>query len=411
MRATKLINRGNFEAFATPAFRLYFLGNVFALHAMWIQRIAVAWMAWDLAGTASFVGWIAFLGFVPTFVTGPVFGALIDRVRLKRAATFSQGALSVLAFSMAVLYSIGAVTPLVLSILALAGGIATSAHHPVRMSLAPQMAARSAIGSVVTAGSLNFNLARSLGPALGGLMIAGMGMAPTLWVIFALTLPFQAIIPFLSPRPRSISQPPDASVWQGLRAGFRHAWRTRFIRTVLMLTAVFAFLGRGLPELLPLIADGIFARGAAGLGILTSAAGMGALAAAALITLLPQTPEGRLPRAGLIAAFTGLGAALVVAFSTIWLLTVAATALLGASGTLVGVNMQTAVHRVLPDDLRGRVMSLWVMTGVGASAVGALVLGGLADWTGIATGTALLGGACAGLLLVILRSYRPVGGG
>lgn len=393
----------NLSAFRSRDFRLYFFGNAFSLQAMWIQRITFAWLAWELSGSAGFVGLVAFLGFAPTMLSGPVFGVLIDRLPLIPAAKIAQAAMFILALLAAGLFSAGLLGSAALTILALAYGVVMSAHHPVRMSLAPLLAPVDSISSVIASTAINFNLARSIGPAVGGALIHAWGPGTALWVIAACLVPYQVVLRLLRPRDRTPTGEENGTLLHGLAQGVRYAWTDRFTRLILMLTGGFALLGRGMLEILPLVADGIFARGPTGLGTLTSVAGMGALAAAALVMVLPAPLPGKVPRAGLIAVALGVVLTLVVAASHSWPLTVASVALLGAAGTVMGVSVQSALQQVLTDGYRGRVMSLWVMTGIGGSALGALLLGALADVLGLGWAAAIVA-AMAALPLSMVRA-------
>ncbi|WP_233416700.1 MFS transporter [Halovulum marinum] len=380
----------NLSAFRSRDFRLYLFGNAFSLQAMWIQRITFAWLAWQMSGSAAFVGLVAFLGFAPTMLSGPVFGALIDRVPLLPAARTAQALLFALALLTAGLHAAGLLGQGTLAALALGYGVVMSAHHPVRMSLAPLLAPRGSISSVIATTSINFNLARSIGPALGGALIHAGGPGAALWVVAACLLPYQIVLRLLRPRERAPLDEAPGSLLHGLAQGLRYAWRDRFTRLILLLTGGFALLGRGMLEILPLVADGLFARGPTGLGTLTSVAGLGALAAAALVIALPAPLPGRVPRASLVSAGLGVALTLVVALSRNWPVTVAAVAALGGAGTVLGVSVQSALQQALADGYRGRVMSLWVMTGIGGSALGALLLGGLADALGLAWAAAIV---------------------
>jgi len=354
-----------------------------------------------------YVGWIAFLGYLPTLITGPLFGVLVDRVPVRRAAMQSQGALFCLYLMTAVLFSAGALTLVVLPVIALGLGVVASAHHPVRMSLAPLLVPKGDIPSLVTALALNFNLARTFGPALGGILIAQAGIATALWVVVGFAVPYLASLPYLHPREREMqSEARSTSLVEGFAEGIRHAVRTPFIRQILLTTLLYAFLARGMVEVLPLVADGVFARGAAGLGALTAALGLGALAAAALLTIAPPPQAGVLPPRGQIAALTAVGMAVLLAISASWPMALAAAAALGACSTLLGVSMQSALQPALPDDFRGRVMSFWVMTAIGSAAFGALVIGALTDLVGLRPAVIGLGVCIAVLLLLLPRWDR-----
>ncbi|MEM7615593.1 MAG: MFS transporter, partial [Pseudomonadota bacterium] len=199
----------------------------------------------------------------------------------------------------------------------------------------------------------------------------------------------------------------DRNVLAGLRAGVHHAWNSPFIRRVLILTGAFSILGRGLLEILPLVADGVFARGPAGLGVLTSAAGVGALFGALLVVSLPPSPPHTVPAAVRWAALSGVALAAGIALSPSWPLAVLATGLLGTAGTVLGVSMQSSVQQVLSDDMRGRVMSLWILVGIGGTAMGALILGAAADLVGLTTATLVMALGCAAVFLTLARKTTP----
>ena len=396
----------NIEAYRHRDFLRYTLAGLVMLHGTWILRLSIAWLAWDFSGQASVVGWIAFLTYAPTMISGPFFGALVDRARILRAAFIVQSLLAGLSLVLFGLVTAGWLTLPLLAVLALAIGIGTSAYHPVRLSLGPLLAPPEAVSSVVTASSINFNIARSIGPAIGGWLIAAYGSGPALLVCFLCTLPFLGVLPFLEPRPRANGRRPGESLRESLAEGLRVAWHDNFLRLILLATALATLTGRGLLEILPLVADGIFARGAAGLGVLTSAAGIGALGGAALVTLMRPPDERRLPRPALAAAGCGMAAGLVVAFSTLWPLTVAAVAAMGTCSTLVGVSLQSAMQAHVDDEYRGRVMSLWILCAIGGAGFGALALGALADIAGLGAGALMLYGAVSLLLVPLSRRVR-----
>lgn len=384
----------NLGALRSADYRRYFLGNVFALNGMWLCRVTLAWLAWAGTGQASFVGLVAFLVFAPTLVSGPFFGVLADRVALKRAALLTQSGLAASAAALLLAAALDRLSPMLLAGLALALGIVTSAHHPVRLALAPSLVPREAIASAVALGSLNFNLARLTGPAVGGLVISGLGAAATLALAVACFVPTLWLIAGLEPRAHRPALQ-RSSVLAALGEGIGHAARTPVIRTAMITIGIFSLVARGLLEILPVLADGVFARGAAGLGALTAAAGAGALAAAAVITLSPGQRPGRLPLASRIAAPAGLLLVAGIAWTRSWPVALVLTAALGLCGTLAGVGLQSTVQLALPDAFRARVMSLWTMLAVGGAAVGAILLGALIDRLGVAPALTLA--AAAGL--------------
>jgi len=108
-----------------------------------MQRLTIGWIAWELTGSASFVGLVAFINFAPTIIARPFFGVLVDRIRIRRAAVITQSFLFVLAIVLFLSFSAGVLGPTLLAKVSGVLGIGTAAHNPIRMSLAPRLVDRS----------------------------------------------------------------------------------------------------------------------------------------------------------------------------------------------------------------------------------------------------------------------------
>jgi len=133
----------NLAAVRFRDFRIYLIGNIFALNGLWMQRLTIGWIAWELTGSASFVGLVAFINFAPTIIAGPFFGVLVDRIRIRRAAVITQSVLFVLAIVLFLSFSAGVLGPTLLATVSGVLGIGTAGHNPIRMSLAPRLVDRS----------------------------------------------------------------------------------------------------------------------------------------------------------------------------------------------------------------------------------------------------------------------------
>ncbi len=390
-------------AFSDKQFRLFFIGVFFAVQAIWVQRVTLGWIAWEKTESPGFVGFVAALSLAPTLVAGPLFGVLADRVDIRRASLATNSAMALtLAVLALVLPVVGAAG---LALAALTIGVISSAHHPVRMSLGPRLVGADMVQHVVSVTALNFNLARLGAPVVAGWVIATSGPGVALWVAVACYIPMLAVLPRLSPRALPTRQ--VAPFWTELVAGIRYAIQSPLIRQALLITLFFATLVRGALEVLPVLADGAFDRGAAGLGLLTAAAGAGALTSAFLKAAGAGAVGARIPRAVLAAATIGQGAVIAMGLAPSWTAALLATAVAGFCATWCGVSLQAAIQSDLPDAYRGRVMSLWIVVGFGTVALGALGIGGLAEWVGIGPALAWAGAIGAVLQLgVILGGAR-----
>ncbi len=393
----------NLSALQFRSFRRYLIANVISLNGLWVQRVTIGWIAWDMTESASFVGLIAFSSYIPTMVTGPVFGVLVDRINMRLAAMTTQTLFCLIAFSAFLLQKYGLLTPMSLAVIAIIIGIVTSAQHPIRMAFTPRLVPKDHVGSVIVLVALNFNLARVLGPAIGGFIIAKSGVELALLVTALAYLP--AILTIATLKHRRRTRPNSKStILTDFMIGVRFIKASAFITNAMIITGLFSLTARGVMEVLPTIADGGFNKGASGLGVLAAAAGVGALLAA-IIQSFAKTPEaGKLPITAFAAAISGPVFVLLLGATNTWPVAIAIVAGLGFFGTVVGISMQTGIQMQLDDSIRGRVMSLWAMVALGATATGSIAIGSLIDLIGLDLTLQSVGGASA--LLIGLLIWR-----
>ncbi|MGB0854475.1 MAG: MFS transporter [Pikeienuella sp.] len=385
-----------------PEFRRYTLGSVVALTGMWGQRTVLAWLSWDLTGAAFWVGIVAFCSFAPTIFLSPIFGVFADRGNLKRAALLIQVFQAIVTSAALGFYVLGWLSIWPLTVFALAYGIVMSAHHPVRMALTPLLVRRENLPNAIAVSSMTFNLARLLGPAVAGIIIADYGVGPALTLTIVTTLILLWVLTSLKPQDAVGKATAPVGIIAAVTEGVSIAMGRRIIRQSLLLTAIFALIVRGMLELLPTLADGVFQRGADGLGQLMAAAGAGALCSAILIAGRAPPSAVTLPRRAIAAIFGGFLATTMIGVVDLWALALLGVAASGFCGTYVGVTLQSTVQMNIRDGERGRVMSLWSIVAIGAAAVGALLLGAAADVVGASS--ALWGGGvlgAAGIALVL----------
>lgn len=394
-------------ALSHAPFRAYLAGNFCGLMGMWVLRVAAGWLAWDLTGSAASTGFVAFLIFAPTLISGPFFGVAADRSDPRLGMVATQGAQGVCAAVLAGLALADALGFAALAGIALASGVAASAYHPMRMSLAPRLVPKADLPQAVAMTALNFNATRMIGPAAGGALIAAQGAGPAVAAAALCFAPQIAALLTIPPQPPDPAGRAEAGGLEGfaeeMRGGARFVLSRGLLREAFAVSFLFSFAGRGVLELLPAAADGLYGRGAAGFGLLTAAAGGGAVLASLWLARGARDAAQMRART-LAAAFAGQALVLLLAGVESWPVALVAVAGLGAAGTIVGVSSQSLTQTEAPDGARGRVMSLWILMGIGGAALGALGLGALADVVGLRA--ALAGGAAAALALLLLRP-RP----
>lgn len=396
----------NLAALKSPQYRLYLIGNIFGMNANWILRLVIGWLAWDLTKSASFVGLASFLAYAPVLLGGPFFGVITDRVEIKTAMLAVLITIAGLSALMLGVVAFDAMTPEFLALYALTIGTAFSAYQPIRLTLGPRLVRADRVSSVVSIGALNFNISRLTGPAIAGALIANFGVTVTMVIVCLLYIPFLTIFSRLKPRDRNV-QSEHLPFWQSMREGFVFIATSRLILIAMLTTGLFSLIIRASLEVLPIIADGVFERGAAGLGIITAAAGVGAIAASVMQVSARPPVRGHLPRRALVATLLGAIMTLGLGLNNDWVIAVILIGGLGFTSTLVGVNFQAAVQMQLDDDIRGRVMSLWMTVAVGGTALGALAVGVLIEYVGFTAALSGIGiGSIVGFAALLVRFWR-----
>ena len=400
----------NVVALKSPPFRSYIFSLHIALNGFWAQRVIIGWLAWVLTDSPSFVGLVAFLNFVPTLFVSPLFGVVADRIDVRIGSMISYGCAGIATALFACICLADAQTPLLLAGFSFLTGLISAANHPMRMSLTPRLAPPDHLSSVVALTALNFNLSRLIGPAVGGALINILGAAHSLMLTaLCYGVPVAALW-FMRPRDRARDTAPlPDSYFGALLAGWAYALQLPLVRTALIFSGIGALAGRSVLETLPLLANGLFERGPAGLGLMTAAAGAGAAGAAIFKAMsAAQTPgvfQTQTVVTLLLVPLLVAGLGLVDNFH----LATGIVVLLGGGVTLLGVSLQALVQMAIDDHHRGRVMGLWTTVSIGSGAFGAVIMGVLADQAGVALAQAMIGLMLAGLAIFMVMRFRSLG--
>ena len=397
----------NLSALKSPPFRSYVVSLHLALNGFWAQRVIIGWLAWEMTGAAGFVGLVAFLNFFPTLFVSPLFGVFADRIDVRKGSILSYALAGILSALFAGLCIFGSPTPVLLALFSFVTGVISSANHPMRMSLTPRLAPAGDLPSVVAITSLNFNMSRLTGPAIGGILIQTIG-APLAFAVTAVTYaaPVTAIY-FMRPRERATpAQAAATGYLNQLAEGWRYALARQHLRAAVIFAGIGALAGRSVLETLPILANGVFGQGPSGLGYMTAAAGAGAAAASIFKAVSrPQTAGEFQPQILVMPVIIPL---LVAAFAMIgdFATAVAAVALVGATVTLMSISLQSTVQMEIEDQYRGRVMGLWTTISIGSGAAGAVLMGFLVDLVGVAPAQLMIGLVLAAVSILVLLRFR-----
>jgi MFS family permease len=373
-------------------FQLFFSGQLISLIGTWMQSVAQSWLVYRLTGSSLLLGSVGFASQIPVFLFAPLGGIVADRHNRQRVVIGTQAASMLLAFALAALTLTGIVQVWHIFVLASLLGVVNAFDIPVRQSFLVDMVGREDLMNAIALNSSMFNGARIIGPAIAGILVARIGEG---WCFFANAVSYIAvIIGLLMMRVRPHSHGPSGSPLAHIVEGFRFVRRTGPIMAILLLLGLVSLVAMPYTVLMPVFADKILHGGARGLGILMGATGVGALLGA--LTLATRTGVGGLGR---WVAFScggfGLSLALFSLSRSFWL----SAALLLPVGFCMMLQMSssnTLIQAMVPDHLRGRVMSVYSMMFMGMAPFGALLGGALADRLGAPQTVSMGAVACIG---------------
>lgn len=372
----------------------------------WMQRISVGWLTWQLTQSHAWVGAIAAAELLPMIVLGPLAGALADRHDPMRQARVAQLLLAVEALVLAAAVLAGIVNIWLLLVMALISGIIQPISTACRQMIVPATVQRADFASAISLDSTLFHGSRFVGPALAAFLIPVTDVGGPLLAHVGGTLLFYLALCRLDMAPSDHSKARTASLLTDIAEGFRYTSGHAGLMPLFMMLTVCSLLARPLQELLPGFAGGIFNAGAQGLAWLTSSMGIGSMAASAFLAMRGHARG--LTFIAILSCF-GLGLSTFGMVATNRLATgLSFAALFGFTLTLMGVGVQAMTQLAVDDSMRGRVMILYVMLYRGLPAIGALLIGALAEVIGLRSAFALAALGCATAWLVLARRHDAI---
>ncbi len=382
---------GMLRAFRHRNFRLFFFGQLLSLPGTWIQALAQAWLIYRMTDSAVLLGLAGFANQFPVFLMAPLGGAVADRFSRHRLLLATAVASAVLALGLAALTLSGRVEVWHVFVLAVLLGMVNGFDLPARQAFTVEMVGREDLPNAIALNSSAFNAARLIGPAVAGVLVAAAGEG---WCFLLNGLSYATVLgALLAMRLEPFSRPVQTgSMLTHIADGVRYVRGHLPIRSLLLLLGMVSLAGMPYAVLMPVFADRILGGGPQGLGILMSCAGGGALAGALLLAARRST-RGLGSWVPWAAFGFGLGLVCFSQSRNFWL----SCALLVPTGFAMMVQMassNTLLQMMVPDALRGRVMSLYAMMFMGMAPLGALLAGSLAEVAGAPATVAVGGGLC-----------------
>jgi MFS family permease len=383
-------------------FRLFWFGQMISLMGTWMQTIGQAWLVLELTHSALLLGIVGALQFLPVMLLSLFGGVLADRLPKRKVLLFTQSFAMLQATVLWILVATGEVRLWHVLVLAALLGLTNSIDMPTRQAFVVEMVGREDLPNAIALNSSLFNMARIVGPGIGGLIIAGAGVAP-LFLLNAFS--FIPVIGGLAlidlsklhaHRKRVDSEnevgAPRQSTMQSLREGLVYVARTPSVLLIIVIIGIVSLFGMNFNVVLPLFATSVLHVGAEGFGFISSAFGLGSLLSA---LWLAWSNRKRSIQYLLISAFAFCVLEAFFAISQVYALSLVLIALVGFAMIAVSATANTTLQTVAPDHLRGRVMSVYMLVFAGSIPFGNLLTGGLAHFYGVPI--ALLVGAVISL--------------
>ncbi len=369
------------ECLRVANFRLYVIGNVSHGLGIWVLRISIGWLAWELTESPAWLGAMAMAETAPSLVFGLIAGTIVDRVNYIRLMQITQGLSALLSAILAVLVFAGAIGIWGLFFLVLVRGFLMALNRPSRMAFVHHLVGRDLLPPALAIGSIIHNGTRFIGPGLGGFVIVvagiGWGFATTALLLFAYAAILVAMNVAFEREARE-----RRSMLSEIAGGLSYVVRHHGIRVQLGILFALGILAKPVIDMLPGYAGQVFSMGADGLAMLVTVHGIGATVGGVWLASRAKGIDGMTGLNLASVAATGFVLMLFTATANFWIALVG-VALLGFSFIVLTVTCQTLVQSAVDPAFRGRVISVHGIVAMGVPALGAMLLGVLAEHFGL----------------------------
>jgi MFS family permease len=366
-----------------------------------MQSVAQQWVIYQITGSKFLLGLVTFANSVPTFFLMLPAGVLADRLPRRSIMLFTQSSMMVLAFLLAGLLAAGKLATWHLIIFAVLLGIANSIDAPARQALTVELVEdRKDLLNAIALNATMFNLARVIGPVIAGVVLATWG---SVWCFGLNGLSFVAvIIGLLLMRLPPAVPPPAQPPLQQVREGLKYVAFHPLILPLTLLAATSTAFSFAYSVLLPAYTVEVLHQSEAALGVLTAGVGIGAVAGSLLMAHFSRSEQ---KRGTLLVGSILFPLSLVFfAISHFYLLSFVILMVTGFGMVIQNTSLNTLIQTLSPDDLRGRVMSVYLLAFFGAVPLGALLAGAIAQWLGAAAGVGI--SAAVSLVLTAIIYFR-----
>lgn len=383
--------RKGLVAFTYRNYRLFWFGQLVSVTGTWMQSLAQAWLVYEILGATPFqLGLVNVLQFLPVLLFGIPAGIIADRFPKRSIMMVTQSAMMLLAALMAVLVIGDTVQLWHVFVIATMFGLANAVDMPTRQAFVSEMVERDALMNAIALNSALFNTGRIVGPAVAGLLLATIGPGP-LFGINAISY-IAVLIGLWMMNVAPITNTSTVSPLQRLRDGISYVRADPIVSRTILMVGMIGIFGMNFNVWIPVLASDAFAAGSSAYGQLFSAMGAGSLLGALSLAFSGRGPNrNRMIGAVIAMGVTEVFLGVIAVDGTALLLGALSLAVVGFASTNAMSTANTLVQTTAPDELRGRVMAVYMTVFAGSIPIGALIAGWVTGQFGIFVSMAMGG--------------------
>ena len=346
------------NALSNKSFLLYFISNTFALLGLWIQKIGVGWLTWEITGSTFWTSFVALALMAPAGIIGPLFAVYAENWNMRTASIILKILMLLVGAMVWFLEFLDLHSLFTLALLSIIQGLLSACYHPVRLVFVSVVVPRDLISSAVGLNSASFNGSRVIGPAFAGIFIALFSLESTFLIAVLAYIPLIPVLMYIPLRKRNKSLDNKDKFLKRFIEGGKVALNTPVIAKGLFVVFVSAFFVRGMLEIQPTIAGEILNQGSLGLSLITATAGLGALSASIWIGL-GKNKNVKIQTRLVFMLILGLIMSSIIGCISDMYLMALAFIIVGFTSTVVGIGTQTIIQMEVEDVFRARVLTWW----------------------------------------------------
>ena len=361
-------------ALSNKPFKLYFFTNTIALLGLWIQKIGVGWLTWEITESTFWTSFVTLALMAPAGIIGPVFAVFAENWNMRKASIILKILMFLVGGIIWFLQYLDMHSLFTLAFLSILQGLLSACYHPVRLVFVSIVVPRNLLSSAVGLNSASFNGSRVVGPAFAGVTITLYNLETTFFIAMLTYIPLIPVLIYMPLRERIKSSNTQKQFFKSLLEGGKVALQSPIISKGLFVVFISAFFVRGMLEIQPTIAGEILNKGSVGLSLITATAGFGALLASiwigfrANIDIKIETKLVSMLTVGLVVSF-------ILGFISDMYLMAFAFTIVGFTTTAVGIGTQTLIQLEVDEIYRARVLTWWSSVSFGSLTIGGILLG------------------------------------